>query len=166
MPSWDLTLCQESGHASSPSGGYYLENIQPILDGSGTGTTACTSCHFGFSPPGGLNLTSVPDDTDVSFFNLNGFYPPTSYAQLINGGYAGINVGSPFTGPVDNPPVPNTPGPVATYLSSSYLYEVTHRFSASTTLNGGVPYMPMFAVPLSEATQDAIRTWILDGAPY
>jgi hypothetical protein len=55
---WNGTLCG----SFTPGGGtpvpFYTSNIQPIWDGVGTGTTACTACHSGGSPSAGLDLSS------------------------------------------------------------------------------------------------------------
>jgi len=54
---WNGQKCgQFVAAGSSPS--YYDTVIQPIWDGDGTGTIACTSCHVGSSPQGGLSLAS------------------------------------------------------------------------------------------------------------
>jgi hypothetical protein len=81
---WDLTLCQNFGHAFNPVlGEDYLWVIQPIFDGVGTGTTSCVSCHIGSSAPSGLNLSSIPD-TSLLPGNV-GYGRPISYNLLLNG---------------------------------------------------------------------------------
>lgn len=66
---WNGTLCG----SFTPGGGtpiaFYTSDIQPIWDGVGTGTTACTGCHSGGFPAAGLDLSA--GNSYGAIFNVN-----------------------------------------------------------------------------------------------
>lgn len=143
---WNGTLCG----VFTPGGGtpvaFYTSDIQPIWDGVGTGTTACTACHTGgSSAPGGLDLSagaSFPAINNVNSSELGSMkrVNPGNAAQSyimhkINGTHTGL------------PGCPN----------------INICFSSSTGPCGG--QMPCGGGPMNSASRTKLETWINSGAP-
>jgi hypothetical protein len=84
---WNGTLCGSFTPGGSTPIAFYTSTIQPIWNGVGTGTTACTSCHTGASPPAGLNLTAA--NSYANLFNVNSTQLPSM--KRINPGNAALS---------------------------------------------------------------------------
>jgi hypothetical protein len=67
---WNPALpCQSFTPAGGAPVNFYTTTIQPLWDGIGTGTAACTNCHSGGAPPAGLDLSAGNSYPDI--FNVN-----------------------------------------------------------------------------------------------
>jgi hypothetical protein len=142
---WNGTLCG----SFTPGGGtplaFYTTDIQPIWDGVGTGTTACTACHVGgASAPEGLDLSAGVSYGNI--FNVNSTELPSmkrvrpsdaanSYLfHKINGTHGGL-AGCP---------------------------SITSCFGGPSAPCGA--RMPCSGGPMNAASITKIQTWINSGA--
>jgi hypothetical protein len=133
---WNNALpCQ----SFTPPGGvpvaFYTSDIQPIWDGSGTGTTACTACH-GPGGPAGLDLSAGSSYTNI--FNVTA--TQSALKRIAAGGGAGA-------------------------ANQSYIYHKIEGTQANPPANGSGVRMPQGGAQMNQASRDKVRDWINSGAP-
>lgn len=143
---WNGTLCG----AFTPGGGtpiaFYTSNIQPIFDGVGTGTTACTACHTGgASAPAGLDLSA-----GVSYPNINNVNA-TELSSMKR-----IQPGNALQSYIFHK-ISGTQGGLAGCPS------ITSCFGGPSAACGG--RMPCGGGPMNAASITTLQNWINSGAP-
>ena len=134
---WNGTLCGDFTPGGGTPPAFYTSDIQPLWDGIGTGTTACTLCHIG-----GANAPPFPEGPGLDLS------AGVSYGNISN---------------VNSTQLPIMKRVKPSDSANSYLF---HKIEGTQADVGGSGVrMPQIGVQMNAASRNKIKAWIISGAP-